>query len=61
MGTVFALVNRKRGRAHFLIAAGVGLAMGAGYVLFSSSAGYVLGAVGLSYFIIGFTKRRTPS
>lgn len=57
-GFVFGVVNRKRDRTNFLIAGAVALAIGAGYVFFTSSAGYLLGAVGLSYLFIGLAKRR---
>jgi len=58
MGAVVIVANRKRGHAFFLFASLFAFALGAGYVIFKSPAGYVLGVVGLVFAVIGLAKRR---
>ena len=57
MGAVTIIANRKRGHVFFLFASLLAFALGAGYVIFKSPAGYVLGVVGLLLAAIGLAKR----
>jgi hypothetical protein len=61
VGIVFGVANRKQKRTVYLIAGVFALALGAGYVYFSSQAGYALGAVGVAYLLVGLVKRPAKS